>query len=279
MSQAERSFEEQQRLYASSPEAVRCRRMGEPEALAHYATYVDFVARSSPHEGGRLLDVGCGNAWSAYAFARRGFDVTGVDLNPDAFEPPRHPNLLLRPGSVLHLPFPDATFDLVAAYQMLEHVPAPEAALREMLRVVRPGGTISIVSPNLLSVLSSLRGIGVYVWRNRPLRTILLRSPEMPRHPSGNTLPELVGTLFGNSARLAGKLLARRHRFSMREPDLRPPFHADNDACYLCNPVDIVKFFRSRGCRILRNGQYNRLPLSWLVTSGTYVTARAPESA
>ena len=117
MSQAERSFEEQQRLYASSGEAVRCRGMGESEALAHYATYVDFVARSSPHYGGRLLDVGCGNAWSAYAFARRGFDVTGVDLNPDAFEPPRHPRLLLRPGSVLSLPFPDASFDLNSCSQ------------------------------------------------------------------------------------------------------------------------------------------------------------------
>lgn len=250
--------------------------MGESEALAYYATYVDFVANSSPHFGGRLLDVGCGNAWSAYAFSRRGFDVTGVDLNPDAFEPPPLPNLRLHEGSVLRLPFPNASFDLVAGYQMLEHVPAPEAALREMLRVVRPGGTISIVSPNLLSVLSSLRGITIYVWKNRPLRSILFRSPEMPRHPAGNTLPELVGSLFGNVARLAGKLMANRPHFSMREPDLRPPFHSDNDACYLCNPVDLVKFFRSQGCRILCNGQFNRPPLSWLATTGTYVTVRTP---
>jgi SAM-dependent methyltransferase len=250
--------------------------MEEAEALAHYATYVDFVANSSPHAGGRLLDVGCGNAWSAYAFAGRGFDVTGVDLNAEAFEPPPHPNLRLLEGSILRLPFPDASFDLVASYQMLEHVPDPEAALREMLRVVRPGGTISIVSPNLLSILISLRGLGLHVWRNRPLRTILLRSPEMPRHPAGNTLPELVGSLFGNGIRLAGKLMSSRPHFSMREPDLRPPFYSDNDACYLCNPVDLIKFFRSRGCRILRNGQYNRPPLSWLVTSGTYITACAP---
>jgi hypothetical protein len=98
----------------------------------------------------------------------------------------------------------------------------------------------------------------------------------MPRHPAGNTLPELVGMLFVNGARLAGKLMASRPYFSMREPDLRPPFHADNDACYLCNPVDLVQFFRSQRCRILRNGQYHRPPLSWLVTTGTYVTARTP---
>ncbi len=256
--------------------------MAEAEALVHYATYVDFVADSSPHAGGQLLDVGCGNAWSAYAFARRGFDVVGVDLNANAFEPPALPNLRLREGSVLSLPFADASFDLIAGYQMLEHVPDPEAALREMLRVVRPGGTISIVSPNLLSAMLSLRGICFHVWNNRPPRTILVRSAETSRHPAGNTLPELVGSLIGNGGRLAGKLMARRPSFSMRKPDLRTPFHADNDACYLCNPVDLVRFFRSRGCRILRNGQYKRLPLSWLVASGTYVTARvlsAPISA
>jgi SAM-dependent methyltransferase len=201
---------------------------------------------------------------------------SGSTWNPDAFEPPTHPHLRLQAGSVLGLPFTDASFDLVASYQMLEHVPDPEAALREMLRVVRPGGTISIVSPNLLSVLSSLRGMGIHAWKNRPLRTIFLRSPEMPRHPAGNTLPEFVGTFFGHGARLAGKLMARRPHFTKREPDLRPPFHADNDACYLCNPVDLIKFFRSQGCQVLRNGQYNRPPLSWLITSGTYVTARTP---
>ncbi len=278
MTQNKEILEEQQRLYQSSPDAVRGRWMAEAEALAHYATYVDFVANSSPHAGGRILDVGCGNGWSAYTFAGRGFDVIGVDLNPAFFEPPPHPKLRLREGSVLQLPFEGASFDLIASYQMLEHVPDPEAALREMLRVVRPGGTITIVSPNLLSALSSLRGMSRYVWKNRPRRTILIRSPEMPRHPSGNTLPELVSSLCGHSARLAGKLLASRPAFSMREPDLRPPFHADNDACYLCNPVDLVKFFRLEGCQILRNGQYNRPPLSWLVTSGTYVTVRTPEN-
>jgi SAM-dependent methyltransferase len=276
VSQTLPSSEEQQRLYASSSEVVRSRGMEESEALTHYATYVDFVASSSPHAGGRLLDVGCGNAWSAYAFAKRGFEVEGVDLNPDAFEPPPHPKLRLQEGSVLRLPFPDRLFDLVSSYQMLEHVPAPEAGLKEMLRVVRPGGTISIVSPNLLSVLGPLRGMGIYVWKNRPLKTIFVRTPEMPRHPGGNTLPEVLGALFGNGIRLAGKLMSSKPKFSMREPDLRPPFVADNDACYLCNPVDLVKFFRSQGCTILRNGQFNRPPLSWLVTTGTYVTARKP---
>jgi SAM-dependent methyltransferase len=275
MNQTGGRLDELQRLYASSSEAVRGSGMHELNALEYYSTYVDFVARSSGRSTGRLLDIGCGNAWSSYTFAIRGFETTGVDLNRQAFEPPVfRSRLTLREGSVLSLPFEDASFDLVASYQMLEHVPDPELALREMLRVVRPGGTVTIVSPNLLSVLSSLRGIAVYVWGNRPLKTILIRSPGMPRHPTGNTLPELVGALFVNGARLGKKLLTNHPVFSMREPDLRPPFHADNDACYLCNPIDLIRFFRSQDCRILRNGQYGRPPLTWLAASGTYVTVQ-----
>jgi SAM-dependent methyltransferase len=276
MSQTQGSGSDQQILYASSSEAVRPKGMTEAEAIAFYLTYVDFVIRSSGRSSGRLLDVGCGNGWSSYVFAERGFESTGVDLNSAAFEPPLLPNLKLQEGSVLGLPFAACSFDVVSSYQMLEHVPNPETALREMLRVVRPGGTVSIVSPNLLSILSSLRGLTRYVWRNRPLHTIVFRSESMPRHPPGNTIPELLGTLVGSSARLIGKLMSRRVVFSMRVPDLRPPFHADNDACYLCNPVDIAKFFRSQGCQILQNGQYGRPPLSWLATTGTYVTARKP---
>ena len=278
MAQPEGRIEVLQRLYASSTELVRGRGMSEPEGLANYATYCDFVARSTERSTGRLLDVGCGNGWSSYAFAKRGFDVVGVDLNAAAFEPPAHPRSTLQEASVAGLPFADGSFDLVASYLMLEHVPDPESALREMIRVVRPGGTITIVCPNLLSVLASARGITSHVWKNRPLRTILFRSPAMPRHPAGNTLPECVAALFGSAARLAVKLVARRPTFSMREPDIRPPFHSDNDACYRCNPVDLVKFFRARGCRVLRNGQYDRPPLSWLVTTGVYVTARTPDA-
>ena len=279
MDQHEGRIEALQRLYASSTDLVRGRGMSEPEALAHYAAYCDFVVQSTGRSTGRLLDLGCGNGWSSHAFAQRGFETVGVDLNPAAFEPPARPGLTLQQASVAGLPFADGSFDLVATYLMLEHVPDPESALREMIRVVRPGGSITIVCPNLLSVLASARGITSHAWKNRPLRTILFRSPEMPRHPAGNTLPECVAALFGSAARLAAKLVARRPTFSMREPDIRPPFYSDNDACYRCNPVDMVKFFRTRGCRVLRNGQYGRPPLSWLAATGVFVTARTPDAS
>jgi SAM-dependent methyltransferase len=274
MKPAQESLEKLHELYASSTESVRGRGYTEDLAARQYSKYIEFVKQTSDQNIGKLLDLGCGNGWSSYFLADAGFDVTGLDLNPEFFEPPPRPNVRFTQGSMLALPVEDGSFDLVASYQALEHVPDPEQALREMLRAVRPGGTITIVSPNMLSILSPLAGMTRYAWRNRPLMSILIRTPDMPRHPPGNTLPENVASLFGNSLSVLKKLLSRDAQFTMREPDLRPPFHADNDACYVCNPFDLLKFFRAQGCQVLRCGFPGRPPLSWLVTTGTFITVR-----
>ena len=72
------------------------------------------------------------------------------------------------------------------------------------------------------------------------------------------------------------KSMRRSPHFTMREPDTTPPFHADNDACYLCNPTDLVAFFRSRDFTVERRGKPGRLPLAYLAASGTWVAARKP---
>ena len=60
----------------------------------------------------------------------------------------------------------------------------------------------------------------------------------------------------------------------MREPDITPPFHADNDACYLCNPTDLILYFKRNGFVIERRGNPGRLPLAYLFASGTWVAVR-----
>jgi SAM-dependent methyltransferase len=251
---------------------VRCTFQDIEAARANYARYVDFVA-SFGEAGARLLDVGCGTGWSAYFFAERGFTATGVDLNPNAFETPALPNLGLYAGSALELSFNDEEFDIVTAHQALEHVPQPKRMLQEMLRVLRPGGLLCIVGPNLVSVGNCLRA-GLHAFKNRPLRRVLLRGPGMPRHPFGNTVPEAAAHLAFTLVRILHKTFARESRFIMRDPDVIPPFHGDNDAMYLCNPLDVSKYLRNQGCQMLRTTALGRTVLTRMIAGGTWVAAR-----
>jgi SAM-dependent methyltransferase len=267
---------ELQRLYRHSPDAVRARFGGREEAARrYYAPYVGFVSQLTPHaHRGRLLDIGCGAGWSTSLLARMGFDAVGIDTNATAFEAPSARRVHLCEASALDLPFADAAFDVVSAFQTLEHVPDPARALAEMVRVCKPGGLIGVLSPNLLSFGMSVRAITVYAWRNRPVRRIFWRTADMPRHPFGNTLPECLRALVSHAWLATQKCLASEVSFTMRVPDLLPPFHADNDACYLCNPVDLVRFFRAHGCRVLRQRASGRPPGTALIAGGTFVAVR-----
>jgi SAM-dependent methyltransferase len=238
-----------------------------------YRGYVEFVRAVGT---GRVLDVGAGNGWSTHWLAASEFDATGIDLNAGAFEPPPWDRLRFVEGSGTELPFPAGSFDVVAAHQCLEHVPDPAAMLREMIRVARPGGVVCVVGPNLLSFGQSLRALTRYVWQNRPRRRVLLRDSAMPYHPFGNTLPEVVYFLGRNLFLSLSKWLSRQATFTMREPDTRPPFHSDNDAVYLCNPLDLTRFFRKSGCTILRDIALGRSGWTRMLASGTWLAVRTP---
>jgi len=93
----------------------------------------------------RLLDVGCGGAWLGDHFN----DYTGIDVSPEAVEEARSRGrqVLLVDGAE-PLPFEEASFDGVVLKDVLEHVPDPVALVREVRRVLRPGGTVFASSPD-----------------------------------------------------------------------------------------------------------------------------------
>jgi ubiquinone/menaquinone biosynthesis C-methylase UbiE len=103
--------------------------------------------------GMRVLDVGCGPGSITRGLAERVApgQVVGLDLSKDTLESARRDaaargldNLRYEEGSVYELPFADASFDVAYAHQVLQHLREREAALREMLRVLRPGGRLAI---------------------------------------------------------------------------------------------------------------------------------------
>jgi ubiquinone/menaquinone biosynthesis C-methylase UbiE len=96
-----------------------------------------------------ILDVGCGPGTITAGLAERVPDghVTAIDSVPEivakaAADFPRD-NLTFTTGNVYALDFPDASFDVVHAHQVLQHLTDPVRALREMRRVTKPGGLIA----------------------------------------------------------------------------------------------------------------------------------------
>jgi len=101
---------------------------------------------ASVKPGLHLLDVGTGSGSVAAAAVERGLRVTAVDAQPDmvAWTARAVPAADVRVAELPHLPFDDGTFDATVANFVLNHVGRPAAALSELARVTRPGGTVAV---------------------------------------------------------------------------------------------------------------------------------------
>ena len=96
--------------------------------------------------GSRVLDVGTGTGTVAAAAAARGARVTAVDADAGMVElcAARVPAADVREATLPALPFADGEFDAVVANFVINHVADPAAAVRELRRVVRPGGRVAV---------------------------------------------------------------------------------------------------------------------------------------
>lgn len=111
--------------------------------------------------GDRLLDLGCGAGRHAFQALRLGARVVAFDYDEaelkdvgamaaamaDAGDIPSPGHSACVRGDATRLPYPDGSFDRVIAAEVLEHIPADDAALSELARVLRPGGTMAVTVP------------------------------------------------------------------------------------------------------------------------------------
>jgi len=97
--------------------------------------------------GARILDAGCGSGRNMVDLARRG-SVTGVELSEPSVALARERGVgEVIAGSVLELPFPDGSFELIVSLDVIEHLEDDLGALREFRRATAPGGALLITVP------------------------------------------------------------------------------------------------------------------------------------
>lgn len=114
--------------------------------------HVDLLTRLPPGRGRRALDIGCGPGLLCRLLHDAGYEVVGVDRQPDMVAAARQASggrtgMTFREGDATALPLPDAAFDVVVMANLLFLLPDPLVGVQEMARVCRPGGQVAVLNP------------------------------------------------------------------------------------------------------------------------------------
>ncbi len=108
--------------------------------------------------GGGVLELGCGGGDLLCRLSALGWRVEGMDVDPHAIENAKRKGLNVKLGPVESLAYAPDSFDAVIMVHVIEHVHDPRHLLRECHRILKPGGQLSLVTPNAGSFLHYIFG-------------------------------------------------------------------------------------------------------------------------
>jgi len=185
--------------------------------------HIAFLSRGLA-SGARVLDVGCGRGVILGPLADRGFEVHGVEISAEAargVDPRAQVRIAPR---LADAGYPDAHFDEVIVWHVLEHMPDPAGTLVEIARILRPGGRVVVAVPNFESAQARWMGAA---WFHL----------DLPRHLYQFPLSGLRGLL-----ERSGFDVVSDHHFSLRQ-----------------NPFGWIQSLLNRVSWLPRNGLYTVL--------------------
>ena len=120
------------------------------EIVAEFGSY---------RETNRLLDIGCGAGNLLLAARKNGWDAHGLDVAPNAIQHIRELGFEVFHGELRDAQFPSAHFDVITAAELLEHLPDPRAELKEIVRLLRPGGLFWTTTPHARGLAARVLGL------------------------------------------------------------------------------------------------------------------------
>ena len=167
---------------------------------------------------GRLLDVGCGSGDWLALMRGLGWQGVGVDFDENAVKVARARGLEVTCGALEQQNYPDGSFDALTLSHVIEHVPDPVQTLAECLRILKPGGTLVVLTPNASSFShrrfkQDWRGLEpprhLHIFSNQSLAALLARagfkrSAVLP-HMAGSVIYESIFLRRGSTSSTAGQ--------------------------------------------------------------------------
>ncbi|MBI5060474.1 class I SAM-dependent methyltransferase [candidate division KSB1 bacterium] len=118
--------------------------------ISHHMARYEWAIGSSQVRGRDVLDLGCGEGYGTSLLREAGFQTTGMDIDSEIVERARQKySGEFVQGDIRKLPLPDARFDSVVCFEVIEHIELDPRAFTEMFRVIKPGGRLIISTPNI----------------------------------------------------------------------------------------------------------------------------------
>ena len=218
---------------------------------SHFQNFVRLVSTHIPSDSS-ILEIGTGTGQVAWALSQKKYHVVGSDISflflraaSRTIATPAKPAFANCDAAAL--PFRSNSFDAVVGGELVEHLPDLNAVLREMARVVRPGGRIVLRSPALASP----------IWPLIDLPRLLTGKGGRPPHY--NTFGEAMRFFGSNLMRSMRIALRKQVVFEQRQPDLDLSVEGgDRDAAYWSSVVEISRLLISLNFKIIQKVEISR---------------------
>jgi len=216
----------------------------DPDGDTSTTRLTDYISGVGPES---VLEVGCGNGRLFRTMTKKGFDTdyTGVEVAEYVIERNRnrHPEACWYVADAYDLPVDEGEIDLVCAEFVLEHLVFPRRALKEMIRVLRPGGHLVLIFPD-------------FVCAGRLASQVIGLSPgstALNRLQQGRPIDAAV-SLYDSRIRLPTALKKARKNYGPFPVNLRPKcltypniVSPDVDAVYIASKEEVADWARDQG--------------------------------